>query len=57
MKTTNLYNPMTDKWREVNDMLLAREYHAMALLTPDARVIITSGTGDQVNKRLKWLYF
>lgn len=41
----------------MNDMLLAREYHAMALLTPDARVIITSGTGDQVDKRLKWLYF
>lgn len=43
----DLYDPARDRWRSVAPMAMAREYHAMTLLVPDGRVVVTSGTGDQ----------
>ncbi|MEQ9081629.1 MAG: DUF1929 domain-containing protein [Sandaracinaceae bacterium] len=45
--TTDLYDPTTDAWRNLEPMAMPREYHALTLLVPDGRVITTSGTGDQ----------
>jgi len=45
--TTDLYDPTTDAWRNLEPMAMPREYHAMTMLVPDGRVITTSGTGDQ----------
>jgi hypothetical protein len=40
---TDAYDPTTDTWRRLADMNLAREYHAMPILLPDGRVLVTGG--------------
>ena len=44
VKWTDLYDPATDRWRRVADMLEFREYHAITLLVPDGRVLTSGGT-------------
>jgi len=41
----DLYDPATDRWRALAPMPLPREYHALTILAPDGRVIVTAGTG------------
>jgi galactose oxidase len=41
----DLYDPATDRWKPLAPMRVPREYHAMMLLAPDGRVIVTAGTG------------
>jgi len=41
----DLYDPTSDRWRPLAPMPLPREYHALTLLVPDGRVIVTAGTG------------
>jgi hypothetical protein len=43
--TADLYDPATGAWRPVAPMPVAREYHALTILAPDGRVIVTAGTG------------
>lgn len=42
---TDLYDPIANSWRSMDDLNWAREYHALAHLVPDGRVILTAGTG------------
>lgn len=44
---TDAYDPATDSWRRLDDMTMAREYHAMPILLPDARVLISAGEGSR----------
>ncbi|PCJ53492.1 MAG: hypothetical protein COA70_09365 [Planctomycetota bacterium] len=44
VRRCDLFQPATGVWRQVADMLNYREYHAVTLLLPDARVITTGGT-------------
>jgi hypothetical protein len=44
VKWCDLYDPGRDRWRRVADMKWFREYHAVTLLVPDGRVIMTGGT-------------
>ncbi len=44
VKWSDLYDPATDTWRRVADMLQFREYHAVTLLVPDGRVLTTGGS-------------
>ena len=44
---TDLYDPTTDSWRAVADMIRPREYHALTLLLADGRVMTTSGGSNQ----------
>jgi hypothetical protein len=44
LKRADLYDPIADIWRRVADMGDYREYHAIMLLIPDGRVLITAGT-------------
>jgi len=44
VKWCDLYDPTADAWRRVADLLEFREYHAVSMLLPDARVITTGGT-------------
>ncbi len=44
-KLVDLYDPATETFRQLPDMRVFREYHAMTMLMPDARVLITAGTG------------
>jgi len=39
----DLYEPMTGTWQRMSDMKNAREYHAITLLAPDGRVVVTAG--------------
>jgi hypothetical protein len=41
----DLYDPVADSWRPLAPMALGREYHALTILAPDGRVIVTAGTG------------
>lgn len=43
---TDVYDPELDSWRRLAQMAVAREYHAMPLLVPDGRVIVTGGEGQ-----------
>ncbi len=45
-RAVDLYNPRQNKWRALNDMANAREYHAITLLLPDGRVVTTAGTAQ-----------
>jgi hypothetical protein len=45
-KLVDLYDPATERFRPVTDMRVFREYHAMTMLMPDARVLVTAGTGQ-----------
>lgn len=44
LKRAHLYDPLGDSWRRMADMLDYREYHAITLLLPDARVATAAGT-------------
>jgi hypothetical protein len=44
VKWSDLYDPQSNTWRRVADMNWFREYHAVTLLVPDGRVIMTGGT-------------
>jgi hypothetical protein len=44
VKWCDLYDPTLNTWRRVADMNQFREYHALALLVPDGRVLMTGGT-------------
>lgn len=44
VKRCDLLDPTTLGWRRIADMLAFREYHAVTLLLPDARVVTTGGT-------------
>ena len=44
VKRTDIFEPATLAWRRVTDTPQFREYHAVTLLLPDARVLTTGGT-------------
>jgi len=44
VRRTDLFEPATLAWRRVTDTPQFREYHAVTLLLPDARVLTTGGT-------------
>ncbi|HKQ47547.1 MAG TPA: galactose oxidase-like domain-containing protein [Phycisphaerae bacterium] len=44
VKWSDLYDPPSNTWRRVADMNWFREYHAVTLLVPDGRVVMTGGT-------------
>ena len=44
VKWSDLYDPPSNSWRRVADMNWFREYHAVTLLVPDGRVVMTGGT-------------
>lgn len=44
-RLVDLYDPATELFRQVPEMRVFREYHAMTVLMPDARVVVTAGTG------------
>ncbi len=46
LKRVDLYDPQTDTWQRMTDMGDFREYHAIMLLIPDGRVIITAGVNQ-----------
>lgn len=50
MKRADLYNVTTDTWRQADDMNYFREYHAIATLVPDGRVIVVGGEGSPGNE-------
>lgn len=50
MKRADLYNVTTDSWRQVDDMNYFREYHTIATLVPDGRVIVVGGEGAPGNE-------
>lgn len=50
MKRADLYNLANDNWRQVSDMNYFREYHAIATLVPDGRVIVVGGEGQPGNE-------
>ncbi len=50
MNITDIYNPYTDQWRRLARMNYFREYHALATLVPDGRVIMVGGEGEPGNK-------
>lgn len=41
--TAELWNPATGAWRNLSAMQKTRQYHSMALLLPDARVLVGGG--------------
>lgn len=50
MKRADLYNLANDSWRQVSSMNYFREYHAIATLVPDGRVIVVGGEGQPGNE-------
>jgi PA14 domain/Domain of unknown function (DUF1929)/Kelch motif len=38
-----VWNPKSERWRSLNDMQIGRNYHSIALLLPDARVLSAGG--------------
>jgi Domain of unknown function (DUF1929)/Fibronectin type III domain/Galactose oxidase, central domain len=49
--TTEIWNPATETWSQAAPIAAARNYHATAVLMPDARVLVAggghgNGTGD-----------
>ena len=50
MGLADLYNPYTDTWRRLAAMPRKREYHALATLVPDGRVIVVGGEGAPGNE-------
>ncbi len=47
---TDLYDPYADTWRRLADMPRKREYHALAVLVPDGRIIVAGGEGEPGNE-------
>ncbi len=50
MALTDLYDPYADTWRRLTPMPRKREYHALATLVPDGRVIVVGGEGAPGNE-------
>lgn len=50
MGLTDQYDPATDSWRRLANMNWKREYHAIAILVPDGRVIAVGGEGAPGNE-------
>ncbi|MDQ3016204.1 MAG: DUF1929 domain-containing protein [Bacteroidota bacterium] len=50
MNLTDLYDPYADTWRRLAPMPRMREYHALAVLVPDGRVIVVGGEGEPGNE-------
>lgn len=50
MDITEIYNPYTDQWRRLASMNYKREYHALAVLVPDGRIIMAGGEGQPGNE-------
>ncbi|HOY03944.1 MAG TPA: DUF1929 domain-containing protein [Saprospiraceae bacterium] len=50
MDLTDLYDPYADTWRRLASMPRKREYHALAILVPDGRVIVVGGEGQPGNE-------
>lgn len=50
MKRADLYNVAADTWRQADEMNYFREYHAIATLVPDGRVIVVGGEGAPGNE-------
>ncbi|MEP7171797.1 MAG: galactose oxidase-like domain-containing protein, partial [Bacteroidota bacterium] len=52
MNITDIYNPYSEQWRHLAPMNYYREYHALATLVPDGRVIMVGGEGQPGNEPL-----
>lgn len=50
MDLTDQYDPYGDTWRRLAAMPRKREYHALAVLVPDGRVIVVGGEGQPGNE-------
>ncbi len=50
MNLTDQYDPYADTWRRLAAMPRKREYHALAILVPDGRVIVVGGEGQPGNE-------
>ncbi|HKR05298.1 MAG TPA: T9SS type A sorting domain-containing protein [Bacteroidia bacterium] len=50
MDITDIYNPYTEQWRRLAPMNYHREYHALATLVPDGRIIMVGGEGQPGNE-------
>ncbi len=50
MDLTDKYDPATDTWRRLAKMSIKREYHAIATLVPDGRIIAVGGEGAPGNE-------
>jgi len=50
MDLTDQYDPYADTWRRLAQMPRKREYHALAILVPDGRVIVVGGEGQPGNE-------
>ncbi|MEO6759497.1 MAG: galactose oxidase-like domain-containing protein, partial [Saprospiraceae bacterium] len=50
MDLTDQYDPYADTWRRLAPMPRKREYHALAVLVPDGRVIVVGGEGSPGNE-------
>jgi len=46
--SAELWDPATEKWTELSSMTILRVYHSIALLMPDARVLVGGG-GEGAN--------
>jgi len=46
MNITDQLDPYTGAWRRLDNMNYRREYHALAILVPDGRIIVTGGEGQ-----------
>jgi len=50
MDLNDQYDPYADTWRRLAPMPRKREYHALAILVPDGRVIVVGGEGEPGNE-------
>ncbi|MBK6861627.1 MAG: DUF1929 domain-containing protein [Saprospiraceae bacterium] len=50
MDLADLYDPYANTWRRLAPMPRKREYHALAILVPDGRVIVVGGEGQPGNE-------
>ncbi len=50
MDITDIYNPYTEQWRRLANMNYKREYHALATLVSDGRIIMVGGEGQPGNE-------
>jgi|GEM_PF-665222 len=50
MDLNDQYDPYSDTWRRLTPMPRKREYHALAILVPDGRVIVVGGEGQPGNE-------
>ncbi|MBK8923472.1 MAG: DUF1929 domain-containing protein [Saprospirales bacterium] len=50
MDLTDQYDPYADTWRRLAPMPRKREYHVLAILVPDGRIIVVGGEGAPGNE-------